>query len=62
MEKLNVLKRHVLEKQVTLHFKHHGLKKYGKMKCSITSCTRKAINVASQTLRFENVREKSTGK
>ena len=30
MENLNVLKRHVLEKQVTLHFKLCGLKKYGK--------------------------------
>jgi hypothetical protein len=36
MENLNVLKRHVLEKQVTFHFKHRGLKKYGKMKCFIT--------------------------
>jgi hypothetical protein len=39
--KWNVIKRHVLEKQVTLHFKRCGLKKYGKMKCFITSCTRK---------------------
>jgi hypothetical protein len=37
-------------------------KKYGKMKCFIMSCTRKASNVAIQTLRFEKVREKSTGK
>jgi hypothetical protein len=36
-----VLLRHLLEKQVTLHFKRCGLKKYGKMKCFITSCTRK---------------------
>jgi hypothetical protein len=37
-------------------------KKYGKMRCFITSCTRKASNVAFQTLRFEKVRVKSTGK
>ena len=36
--------------------------KIGKMKCFITSCTRKASNVAFQTLRFEKVREKRTGK
>ena len=48
-------KRHVLEMQVTLHYKRCGLKKYGKMKCFITSCTRKASNVAFQTLRFEKV-------
>jgi hypothetical protein len=29
MEIWNVLYRHVLEKQVTLHFKRCGLKKYG---------------------------------
>ena len=34
-----------------------GLKKYRKMKCLITSCTRKTSNVALQTLRFEKVRE-----
>ena len=32
------------------------------MKCFITSCTRKASNVAFQTLQSEKVREKSTGK
>jgi hypothetical protein len=50
----------------TLYFKRCGLKKYGekygKMKCFITSCTRKASSVAFRTLRFEKVREKSTGK
>jgi hypothetical protein len=49
-------------KQVTLHFKRCGLIKYGKMKCFITSCTSKASNVSFQTLRFEKVRGKSTGK
>jgi hypothetical protein len=49
--------RHVQEKQVTLHFKRCSLKKYGNMKCFITSCTRKASNVAFQTLRFQKVRE-----
>jgi hypothetical protein len=39
-----------------------GLIKYGKMKCFITSCTSKASNVSFQTLRFEKVRGKSTGK
>jgi hypothetical protein len=38
--------RHVRGKQVTLHFKRCGLKKYGKMKCLMTSCTRKTSNVA----------------
>ena len=37
-------------------------KKYGKMKCFITSCTRKASNVAFQTLRFERGGGKSTAK
>ena len=32
------------------------------MKCFITSCTRKASNVAFQTLGFEKVWEKSTEK
>ena len=32
------------------------------MKGFITSCTRKSSNVAFQTLQFEKVREKSTGK
>jgi hypothetical protein len=36
--------------------------KYGKMKCFITSCTRKASNIAFQTLRFEKVWGKRTGK
>jgi hypothetical protein len=39
--------RHVRGKQVTLHFKSCGLKKYGKMKCLMTSCTRKTSNVIS---------------
>ena len=44
--KWNVLWRHVRGKQVTLHFKRCVLKKYGKMKCLMTSCTRKTSNVA----------------
>ena len=32
------------------------------MKCFIMSCTRKESNVAFQTLWFEKVLEKSTGK
>jgi hypothetical protein len=39
--------RHVRGKQVTLHFKRCGLKKYGKMKFLMTSWTRKTSNVAS---------------
>jgi hypothetical protein len=35
-----------LKYKVTLHFKRCGLKKYGKMKCLMTSCTRKTSNVA----------------
>jgi hypothetical protein len=50
------------EKQVMLHFKRCGLKKYGKMKCFTTSCTRKTSYVVFQTLQFEKVRGKSTGK
>jgi hypothetical protein len=59
--KLNVLWRYVLKKQVTLHFKRafekSTGKNYGKMKCFITSCTRKASNVVFQTFRFEKERE-----
>jgi hypothetical protein len=44
------------------YFKRCDLKKYGKLKCVITSCTRKASSVAFQTLRFEKVRGKKYGK
>jgi hypothetical protein len=40
----------------TLYYKSCGLKKYVKMKCLMTSCTRKTSNVAFQTLQFEKVR------
>jgi hypothetical protein len=39
--------RHVRGKQATLHFKRCSLKKYGKMKFPMTSCTRKTSNVSS---------------
>ena len=32
-----------------LYFKRCGLRQYGKMKCFITSCTRKASNVVLQS-------------
>jgi hypothetical protein len=66
VRKWNVLLRHVLEKQLTdilsvVVWKSRR-KKYGKMKCFITSCTRKASNVAFQALCFETVRGKKTWK
>ena len=45
-----------------LYFIRCGLKKYGKMKCFMTSCTQKISNVAFQTLRFEKVQENDTRK
>jgi hypothetical protein len=35
---------------IMLHFKRCGLKKYGKMKCLMTSCTRKTCNVDEMVL------------
>jgi hypothetical protein len=48
------------------YFKYCGLnrhgKKYGKMKCFMTLCIKKASNVAFQTCGLKKVREKSTEK
>jgi hypothetical protein len=58
---LNSEKIRKIQKKSHLNSEKKG-KKYGKIKCFITSCTRKASNAALQTLRFEKVRKNITGK